>query len=118
MIPDDMSCIPWRFAPSLPHQDCVVSQASMWCLVTPWAPPSRPQLLASKTWVRAGAPSPPHLLTVEGKTTESIDLQWNPLTIRHPEVRLSYSVHYQAVANETSSSLVTNVSSVTTELHS
>ena len=72
--------------------------------------------ISSKTWARAGASSPPHQLTVEGKTTDSVDLQWNPPAIRHPEDRLSYSVHYQAVANETVSSLVTNVSSVTTEL--
>ena len=72
--------------------------------------------ISSKTWVSAGAASPPHLLTVEGKTTDSIDLQWNPPAIRHPEDRLSYSVHYRAVANETASSLVTNGSSVTTEL--
>ena len=72
--------------------------------------------ISSEAETRAGATSPPHLLTVEGKTTDSIDLQWNPPAIRHQEDRLSYDVHYRAVATETASSLVTNVTSVTTEL--
>ena len=49
------------------------------------------------------APSPPHLLTVEVKTTNSIDIKWKPPAIRHTEDRLSYNtnVHYITVVNDT-----------------